>query len=143
MKHHKSHAHTPNAVLKIIKFEKKQHESLPHFMPPETIVNCNLTHQSNHIELSKCIEHCVKWTQRGCDSSRILARLLASIYNGSQFKTDLSQMINLDSECFEHLINLLKIIHSTRIEPRSFIADDRRAFEEIISQCCMENYHEN
>lgn len=84
-------------------------------------------------ECTKSLEHCIRWAQRDCGSSRVFAQFLASLYNGYRVKADVSDIGTLDPENFEHLMNVLRLCYMTQREPHTFIDNGSEVFEGIIS----------
>jgi len=73
-----------------------------------------------------------------CSSSNVFAQFLASLYNGYRVKADVSDIGTLDSEYFEHLMNVLRLCYITQRKPHTFIDNGSEEFEGIISLWGME-----
>lgn len=89
-------------------------------------------------DLNKCVDSiliAMKWAMSSdCSGAATFARLLASLYNGNRVQMDASRLIfSLDSENFEHAMNVIRLCRETSREPHTFFVDGGALFEKMIS----------
>ena len=86
-------------------------------------------------ECVKSIEVALNWAMHhDCSGAATFARLLASLYNGTRVPMDASRLIfSLDSENFEHAMNVIRLCHETSREPHSFFVNGGELFEKMIA----------
>lgn len=93
-------------------------------------------------DLSKGVESLLEIVrfvrQHHANSTRGMAALICSWYNGERVKADLSDLWLLDPHWFEHVMNVMRLLYQTNREPHTFIRDGQRIFEEIIGQYRLE-----
>ena len=88
-------------------------------------------------DLNQCVESikvAMQWAMHhDCSGAATFARLLASLYNGDRVQMDASRLVfSLDSENFEHAMNVIRLCHETSREPHTFFTDGSRLFEQMI-----------
>jgi hypothetical protein len=74
---------------------------------------------------------------KGGGTARIAA-FLASLYNGSRVKVDLSGIFALDMEHFAHVQNVIRLCYESGREPHSFFKKGNDIFERIIADYGLE-----
>lgn len=62
----------------------------------------------------------------------VLARVLASLYNGNRVKLDVSDLRRLDAANFEHALNVMRLSFETHSEPHSWFEGGGAIFEKMI-----------
>lgn len=62
----------------------------------------------------------------------VLARVLASLYNGNRVKLDVSDLRRLDYANFEHAINCMRLSFETNSEPHTWFEGGGELFEKMI-----------
>ncbi len=87
----------------------------------------------------KSLEFCVNavLTRPSGGTARIAA-FLASLYNGSRVKVDLSGIFALDMEHFAHVQNVIRLCYESGREPHSFFKKGNDIFERIIADYGLE-----
>lgn len=93
-------------------------------------------------DLAQCLnslEFCVNavLTRPSGGTARIAA-FLASLYNGTRVKVDLSGIGALDPEHFAHVMNVMRLCFETSREPHSFFKKGNDIFERIIADYGLE-----
>lgn len=87
--------------------------------------------------LADCLrsaEIALNWaTRHNCSGARVFATVLASLYNGKRVKFDVSDLRLLDSENFEHAVNVMRLSFETNSEPHTWFPGGGRIFEKMIS----------
>ena len=89
-------------------------------------------------KLEQCVESlgvAMKWAMHhDCGGAATFARLLSSLYNGNRVTMDASRLVfSLDSENFEHAMNVIRLCYETSREPHTFFKDGNDLFEKMIS----------
>ncbi|MBW7903802.1 MAG: hypothetical protein H3C26_20225 [Rhodocyclaceae bacterium] len=64
--------------------------------------------------------------------AKVLANVLASLYNGYRVKFDVSDLLLLDAANFEHAINCMRLSFETRSEPHTWFQNGGELFERMI-----------
>lgn len=80
----------------------------------------------------------VATTHYGTSGGRVLATLLASMYNGNRVKFDVSDLKSLDMANFEHALNCMRLCQETHREPHQFFENGGRLFEQMIKDWGLE-----
>lgn len=90
--------------------------------------NLNECVQSLKVALDWALHH-------DCSGAAVFARLLGSLYNGNRVQMDASRLaFSLDSENFEHAMNVIRLVHDTSREPHTFLVNGGALFEQMIAQ---------
>lgn len=74
----------------------------------------------------------------GTSGGRVCATLLASLYNGQRVRFDVSDLLLLDRELFEHAMNTMRLCYETNSEPHTFFEGGGAIFEEMIETWGLE-----
>ncbi len=69
-----------------------------------------------------------------CGGSRVIAMVLASLYNGHRFQLDLTDLRLLSSEYFQDVLNLLFLDHAPAQEVHQYFADGGKRFERMFER---------
>lgn len=64
----------------------------------------------------------------------VLARVLASLYNGHRVQFDVSDLRRLDSANFEHALNCMRLSFETHSEPHTWFKNGGVLFEKMIKE---------
>lgn len=70
--------------------------------------------------------------------ARVVATLLASMYNGNRVKFDVSDLKLLDAVNFEHALNCMRICQELHREPHQFFQNGGALFEQFIKDWKLE-----
>ena len=89
-------------------------------------------------KLEQCVESigvAMNWAMHhDCSGAATFAWLLASLYNGNRVQLDASRLaFSLDSENFEHAMNVIRLCRETSREPHTFFKDGGALFEKMIA----------
>lgn len=97
---------------------------------------------ARHAHLDDCLksmEIAVTWAlKHDTSGARVFATLLASMYNGTRVKFDVSDLKLLDQGNFEHAINCMRLCQEMHREPHQFFEKGGELFERIISDWRLE-----
>lgn len=74
----------------------------------------------------------------GCGGAHVMARVIASIYNGDRVKCSLMDLSRLDFVWAEHCMNVMRLHVYARQEIHHFIENGGEAFERIIKAYGLE-----
>ena len=80
------------------------------------------------LSLQKLYSH----AQSDTGQARIIAHFLACLYNGYDFKFDLTDFRALDVDLFEHCINVLLMDKFTRKEVQTYFDNGGKRWENMI-----------
>lgn len=80
----------------------------------------------------------VATTHYGTSGGRVFATLLASLYNGNRVKFDVSDLRCLDSNNFEHALNVMRLSFETSSEPHTWFKGGGAIFEQLIADWKLE-----
>lgn len=112
---------------------KEKADKLQAFMHSDTWEKAQA---ARHAELAKCRESllaCVRFVrEHHANSTRFIASVLCSLYNGERVKVDMSGINLLDMHWAEHVLNVIRLHYEGFREPHTYIEDGGRIFEEII-----------
>jgi len=93
-------------------------------------------------KLSECIkslEVALNWAlNHDTSGARVFATLLASMYNGTRVKFDVSDLKRLDQGNFEHAMNCIRLCQETHREPHQFFKNGNALFERFIKDWKLE-----
>lgn len=93
-------------------------------------------------ELAQCVDslvECVKFVRRHhANSTRFIASVLCSLYNGERVKVDMSGINLIDMEWQAHVINVIRLHAAVMREPHTYFVDGGKLFEEIIAEYGLE-----
>lgn len=93
-------------------------------------------------DLEKCRESlrlCVQWVQEHhANSTRFIASVLASLYNGERVKVDLSNVGLLDMVWAQHVLNVIRLRYEDMREPHTYFENGGALFERIIRDYGLE-----
>lgn len=82
----------------------------------------------------KSAEIALDWAlHHDCSGARVFATVLASLYNGNRVKFDVSDLRLLDSENFEHALNVMRLSFETHSEPHTWFPKGGAIFEKMIA----------
>jgi hypothetical protein len=119
---------------------KDKAAKLSYFMAQDTYEKAEA---ARNARLEKCREsllECVRFVrQHHANSTRFIASVLCSLYNGDRVKVDLSGIGLVDPVWAEHVINVIRLHYEGGLrEPHTYIQDGGRIFEEIIAEYRLE-----
>lgn len=66
--------------------------------------------------------------------AEVLARVLASLYNGYRVQLDVSDLRRLDMANFEHALNCMRLSFETCSEPHTWFENGGELFEKMIKR---------
>ncbi len=93
-------------------------------------------------DLARCVdslEACVKFVhEHHANSTKFIASVLCSLYNGERVKVDLSGISLLDMEWAEHVQNVIRLHFDGMREPHTYFVDGGTIFEGIIKRYGLE-----
>jgi hypothetical protein len=93
-------------------------------------------------DIAKCRESlfaCVEWVQaHHANSTRFIASVLGSLYNGERVKVDLSNIGLLDMVWAEHVLNVIRLRYEAMREPHTYFENGGQLFEQIIKMYGLE-----
>lgn len=93
---------------------------------------------ARNVELDKCRESlvaCVRFVrQHHANSTRFIASVLCSLYNGDRVKVDMSGIGLVDMVWAEHVLNVIRLHYEGMREPHTYFVDGGKIFEEIIAE---------
>ncbi|CAI8918684.1 DUF7673 family protein [Methylocaldum szegediense] len=69
----------------------------------------------------------------GTDSARVIVSVLCSLYYGNRFKVDLTGLRQIDRASLEHVLNVLRLDHSTAKEVHEYFENGSARWEEMFS----------
>jgi len=75
-----------------------------------------------------------------CGGSRVIAEILASLYNGHRFKVDLTDLRLLDSQRFSEVIQVLHLDHKPEQEVHCYFRHGGARFEKMFRDYRLMNY---
>lgn len=75
-----------------------------------------------------------------CDGSRVVAEVLASLYNGHRFKVDLTDLRLLDSQRFGEVLQVLHLDHKPEQEVHCYFRNGGARFEAMFKDYGLMNY---
>lgn len=131
----------PTGMVKVeLTIERSKLGKIQAFMQSETWEKAEQIRQANQEECINSLEHCVNLTFQhiGTSGGRVFAQFLASLYNGTRVKADVSGISSLDMANFEHLMNVIRLCKETHREPHDFFENGNEIFERIISDWKLE-----
>lgn len=62
----------------------------------------------------------------------IVARFLASLYNGQDFPFDLTELRGLDDDLFEHCLAVLRLDNTPTVEIHNYLPDGEKVFRKML-----------
>ena len=118
-----------------ITLPKAKFEKLNAMMHSDTWEKAQALRQANLEQCVESIEVALNWAlHHDCSGAATFARLLASLYNGKRVQMDASRLVfSLDSQNFEHAMNVIRLCHETSREPHTFFENGGALFEKMIS----------
>jgi len=97
---------------------------------------------ARNVNLAKCREslvECVRFVrQHHANSTRFIASVLCSLYNGDRVKVDLSGIGLIDMVWKEHVLNVIRLHYEGGREPHTYFENGGKIFEEIIDEYGLE-----
>jgi len=72
--------------------------------------------------------------QNSCGGSRVIAMVLASLYNGYRFRVDLTDLRLLSSEYFQDVLNVLFLDHAPAQEVHQYFTNGGQRFEQMFER---------
>lgn len=97
---------------------------------------------ARNAQLDKCRESlvaCVKFVrQHHANSTRFIASVLCSLYNGDRVKVDLSGIGLIDMHWKEHVLNVIRLQYEGMRDPHTYFENGGAIFEDIIKQYRLE-----
>lgn len=93
-------------------------------------------------ELDKCrdsLTACVRMVrEHHANSTRFIASVLCSLYNGDRVKCDLSGIGHVDMVWAEHVLNVIRLHYEGGRELHTYFVDGGAIFEDIIARYRLE-----
>lgn len=93
-------------------------------------------------DLAKCRESlvaCVRFVfEHRASSTRFIASVLASLYNGERVQVDLSNIGLLDMKWAAHVLNVIRLRYEDMREPHSYFKNGNELFERMIREYRLE-----
>jgi hypothetical protein len=93
-------------------------------------------------DIAKCRESlvaCVNWVrEHRANSTRFIASVLCSLYNGERVKVGLSNIGLLDMVWAEHVLNVIRLRYEDMREPHTYFENGGHLFEQIIKDYGLE-----
>lgn len=93
-------------------------------------------------DLAQCRESlmaCVRFVfEHRANSTRFIASVLASLYNGERVQVDLSNIGLLDMKWAAHVLNVIRLRYEDMREPHSYFKNGGELFERIIREYRLE-----
>ena len=118
---------------------RRQQGKLSAFMASDTWEKAMAVRDADIAKGTESLLAIVKFVrQHHANSTRAMAAVICSWYNGDRVKADLSDLWRIDMHWFEHVMNVMRLCYGTNREPHSFIQDGGRIFEEIIGEYRLE-----
>ena len=77
-------------------------------------------------------------TNQSGSGARVCATVLASCYDGSRVKVDLTDLRLLDSRLFEHVLNVLRLDHICAQEVHQYFTNGGETWEQMIKDWGLE-----
>lgn len=110
------------------------------FMASDTYEKGEAARQGKLTQCLKSIEIVltVATTHYGTSGGRVMATLLASMYNGNRVKFDVSDLKCLDMANFEHALNAMRLCQELHKEPHQFFENGGELFEKMIKDWGLE-----
>ncbi len=116
-------------------------DKLQAFMHSETWEKAEAARKANLEQCVQSLLECVRFVRRHhANSTRFIASVLCSLYNGDRVKVDLSGIGLIDMHWKEHVLNVIRLHYEGMREPHTYIVDGGRIFEEIIKQYGFEKH---
>jgi hypothetical protein len=75
-----------------------------------------------------------------CGSSRVIAEVLASLYNGHRFRVDLTDLRLLDKKHFTEVLQVLRLDHVPQQEVHCYFRNGGARFESMFKDYGLMNY---
>lgn len=116
-----------------------QVDKLHAFMAADTWDKAMAARDANLAECEKSLLECVRFVrQHHANSTRFIASVLCSLYNGERVKVYMSDITRLDMVWAEHVLNVIRLHYEGFREPHTYIVNGGKIFEEIILQYGLE-----
>lgn len=129
----------PDMVTVNMTIPAERVEKLHAFMASDTYEKAKAARDA---DLEKCRESLVYLVrlvrEHSSNSTRGIARVLCSHYNGDRVQVDMTDLRLLDAHNFEHVMNVIRLLYETNREPHTFFVDGGRIFESIIADYRLE-----
>ena len=130
----------PEMVTVEMTVRKDEVAKLHAFMASDTFERAEA---ARNADLARCRESLVKCVnfvrQHHANSTRFIASVLCSLYNGERVKVDLSHIGLLDVEWAQHVINVIRLHYEGGLrEPHTYFENGGQIFEQIIADYGLE-----
>lgn len=130
----------PEALVSVtMTIPREKVDKLQAFMHADT---WERTMAARDADLAKCresLEKCVRFVfEHRANSTRFIASVLASLYNGERVKVDLSNIGLLDMEWAEHVLNVIRLRYEEMREPHTYFKNGGELFERMIREYGLE-----
>lgn len=115
-------------------------EKLHAFMHSDTFEQAQAVRKAELAQCVESLEACVNFVrQHHANSTRFMASVLCSLYNGDRVKVDLSGIGLLDPIWAQHVMNVIRLHYEGMREPHTYFGESGgRIFEEIIAEYRLE-----
>lgn len=119
---------------------KSKHEKLHAFMQSDTFEKEKAARDANLVKCRESLVECVRFVRaHHANSTRFIASVLCSLYNGDRVKVDMSGIGLIDPVWKEHVLNVIRLHYDGGLrEPHTYFENGGRIFEEIIAQYRLE-----
>lgn len=100
-----------------------------------------LVHERKRQEGVEALHRLFKFAnENSCGGSKVLAEVLASLYNGNRFKVDLTDLRLLNSELHADVLRVLYLDHAPAQEVHNYFPQGGRKFEDMIRDYGLTDY---
>lgn len=122
-----------------VTISRDKYAKLDAFMSSDTWEKAEAARQANLTDCLKSLEIALNWAlKHDTSGARVFATLLASMYNGTRVKFDVSDLKLLDQANFEHALNCMRLCQETHREPHQFFQNGNELFERLIKNWKLE-----
>ncbi|SRR5258708_2734448 len=130
----------PDAMVSVtLTIPRHQVDKLHAFMAADTWDKAMAARNADVIKCRESLLQCVRFVrQHRASSTRFIASVLGSLYNGDRVKVDLSGIGHLDMHWAEHVLNVIRLRYEDMREPHEYFKDGGKLFEEIIAEYRLE-----
>lgn len=117
----------------VVEIPADEYEKLNAFWNSGTFEKATAAREGTFEACRKSAEIALDQALHQCGSgAMVLARVLASLYNGNRVKLDVSDLRRLDTANFEHALNCMRLSFETNSEPHTWFEGGKAIFEKMI-----------
>lgn len=115
-------------------------DKLHAFMQSDTWEKAQAVRKADLEQCIESLEACVKFVhEHHANSTRFIASVLCSLYNGERVKVDMSGIGLVDPVWAQHVLNVIRLHFEGGLrEPHTYFVDGGRIFEGIIAKYGLE-----